>query len=321
MDVRARNSLHPGGEYVQGIVIMMFGVLPLPVMDAIAKYLATEQAMAPGQISFYRFFFQFVATLPVLLLLGGWAALQPKRWWPNLLRGALLAGASLGIFTAVKYMPLADVIAVFFVEPFILTAISALILKEQVGWPRWLAIVIGFCGAVIVINPSFSRFGALALLPLLSAGLFACYMVLNRALGRRDSPLTMQYAAGIGGSLLTGLMLAGGAATGVANFEPSLPVSALAWMLLLSLGAIAAYSHLLIVRAFQTAPASVLAPFQYLEIVSATVIGYVVFSDFPSPSKWVGIAIIVLSGLFMFWREKRVSKSANDRTKPRCNAG
>lgn len=305
MDTLARRRRRPGNGYVQGIAIMVCGVLPLPAMDAIGKWLAMTETMTPGQVTFYRFFFQFVATAPALIALGGVAALQPKRWWPNLLRGALLAGASLGIFTAVKYVPLADVIAIFFVEPFILTALSALVLRENVDWLRWLAIAVGFLGAVIVINPSFSRFGMVALLPIVSATLFASYMLLNRALGRLDSPLSMQYVAGIGGSLFMAVMLAGGMSAGVANFQVSLPTSAFVWLLIVGLGTIAGYSHLLIVRAFQKTPASILAPFQYLEIVSATVLGYVVFADFPTPSKLLGIAIIVLSGLFIFWREKR----------------
>src|SRR5699024_9658756 len=103
--------------------------------------------------------------------------------------------------------------------------------RERVGWPQWLAIATGFLGALIVINPSFSRFGVVAVLPLVSAAMFASYMLLNRALGRRDSPLTMQYAAGIGGSLLLGLALLGGGLSGSANFLPSLPATKLAWLL------------------------------------------------------------------------------------------
>lgn len=305
MSISSRTQLPSGSGYLQGIAIMACGVLPLPILDAIGKYLATAGGMAPGQVTFYRFFFQFWATAPVLVLLGGFAALRPKRWWPNLLRGVFLSGASLGIFTAVKYMPLADVIAIFFVEPFILTVLSALVLKEQVGWPRWLAIAVGFCGAVIVINPSFSRYGLVAFLPIISATLFAGYMLLNRALGRTDSPLTMQYVAGIGGSIIIALMLAGGNTIDLANFEPSLPVSIFGWALVVCVGIIAGYSHLIIVCAFQKAPASILAPFQYLEIISATLLGYIVFNDLPTLSKFVGIAIIILSGLFIVWHEKR----------------
>lgn len=294
-----------GDAYVHGIAIMACGVLPLPVGDAIGKYLATAGDMTPGQITFYRFFLQFALTAPVLIVLGGLPALRPARWWPNLLRGAFLAGASLGIFIAVKYMPLAAVIAIFFLEPLILTILSALVLHERVGWPRWLAIATGFLGAVIVINPSFSRYGLVAIWPVVSAALFAAYMLMNRALGRTDAPLTMQYAAGIGGCLLMAVVIIGGNAVDSANFAPSLPASWLSIVLLLCLGALAAYSHLLIVRAFQMAPASILAPFQYLEIVSATLLGYVFFDDLPTPSKFIGIGIIIASGLFVFWHEKR----------------
>lgn len=307
MSAVSQTNSHGGAHYLQGIAIMACGVLPLPIMDATGKYLATVGSMAPGQVAFYRFFFQFLLTLPVLLYIGGLVALRPNRWWPNLLRGAFLSGASLGIFTAVKFMPLAAVIAIFFVEPFILTALSAVVLKEKVDWPRWLAIVIGFIGAIIVINPSFNQYGFVAVLPVISAALFAGYMLMNRLLGRHDSPLTMQFVAGIGGSILLAMTLVGGTFAGLDTFELSLPISPFSWALVLCLGAIGAYSHMIIVYAFQKVPASVLAPFQYLEIISATILGYILFNDFPTPSKILGIAIIVISGLFVVWREKRAS--------------
>lgn len=291
-------------QYRQGLIIMTCGVLSLPVMDAIGKYLSTEEGMSPGQVTFYRFLFQVIATVPVIVLLRGHRGLQPHRWGPNLLRGILLGGASLCVFTALKYMPLADTLAIFFVEPFILTVLSALVLRERVRRPQWLAIFVGFAGAVIVINPSFSLFGVVALLPLASASLFAGYMLLNRALGTHDAPLVMQYVAGIGGSALLGLVLLGGSVTGVANFIPSLPTSAINWGLVLIIGIIAAYAHLLVVWAFQKAPASILAPFQYLEIISAALLGYIMFGEFPSLSKLLGIAIIIASGLFIFRQEQ-----------------
>lgn len=299
-----------GNGYLEGIAMMTGGVMLLPVMDTIARYLATEQSMAPGQVTFYRFFLQMVLTAPVFLWMGGLTAMRPKRLWLNLLRGMLLGGASLFFFTALKYMPVADSIAIFFVEPFILTAMSALFLKERVGWRRWTAIAIGFVGAVIVINPSFARFGSVALLPLGTATLFASYMLMNRALGKVDTALVMQLVAGAGGSILVGgVLVLGGAIGNVANLRPSLPHEALDVLLLLILGFISSYGHLIVVKAFQRAPASLLAPFQYLEIVSAAVLGYLVFSEFPDASKLLGMAIIIGSGLFIVWRENQLRRA------------
>jgi RarD protein len=241
----------------------------------------------------------------LVVAMGGIAGLKPAHLWPNLLRGLLLGAASLLFFTAVKYMPLADAIAVFFVEPMILTVLSGVFLKEPVGWRRWSAVVVGFAGALIVIQPSFALFGAVSLMPLGTATLFALYMLLNRRFSGRDSPLLMQCLAGLGGSLATGLAIAVGLALGIADLEPGLPSRGIDWTLLLVLGLLATFGHLLVVEAFRHAEASLLAPFQYIEIVSATIVGLAVFGDFPSASKWVGIAIVVASGLYTFWRESR----------------
>lgn len=292
---------------------MASAMILLPTMDAIAKYMASFEGMSPGQVTFYRFFFQLVCMLPLLATVAGRSAFSAKRPWMNLLRGALHGAASLLFFAAVKYMPLADVFAIYFVEPFMLTALSALFLGDKVGWRRWLAIVIGFVGAMIVIQPSFEIFGLKALLPVACAFLFALYLFMNRAVGEADSPMTMQVMAGVGGTLFMSVTLLAGASAAIADFEPSLPASTLGLVLLLILGSISGYAHMLVVRAFRLAPLSLLAPFQYFEIISATVLGYAIFGDFPNLSKWIGIAIIVSSGLFIIWRERvqsRLEKTA-----------
>lgn len=294
----------PAHTALQGLALLLVAMVILPCMDAIAKYMAVYQGMSPAQVTFYRFFFQLLSVLPFLVSSGGLRALKPKRLWYNLLRGVLLAAAALLFFVSVKYMPLADVFAIYFVEPFILTCLSALVLGEKVGWRRWLAIVVGFGGAMIVIQPSFELFGLKALLPVGCAFLFACYLLMNRALGDADTPLAMQTVAGVGGSLFMIVVIAVGDGLGSVDFVPSLPHSALGWVLVVALGVISGYGHLLVVKAFQAAPVSLLAPFHYFEIITGTALGFLVFNEFPTPSKWLGIAIIVGSGLFMIWRER-----------------
>ena len=294
---------------VKGMAIMAVCMLILPLMDAIAKYMATFESMSPGQVTFYRFLFQLVCVLPLVFFTGA-AMFKAQRPWMNLLRGVLHAGASLMFFVAVKYMPLADVFAIYFVEPFMLTMMSAIFLREKVGWRRWLAIIVGFGGAMIVIQPSYAIFGWTALLPIACAFLFTLYLFLNRAIGEADSPLVMQTMAGIGGTLFMSAALVMGSGLGETDLTPSLPSSWLGLFLLILLGSISGFMHLLVVRAFRLAPLSLLAPFQYFEIISATVLGYALFGDFPTASKWLGILIIVASGLFIIWRERSKSKQA-----------
>jgi drug/metabolite transporter (DMT)-like permease len=292
---------------VKGMALMACCMIILPMMDAIAKYMATFETMSPGQVTFYRFFVQLVVLAPLFFWTVG-SFSNVRRPWMNMLRGALHAAASLMFFTAVKYMPLADVFAIYFVEPFMLTMMSALFLGEKVGWRRWLAILVGFGGAMIVIQPSFEIFGWTSLLPVACAFLFTLYLFLNRAVGEGDSPLTMQMMSGVGGTLFMGIVLVAGNAAGIADFEMSLPASGLGLVLLIILGSLSGYVHLLVVRAFRMASVSLLAPFQYFEIISATVLGYLLFADFPTPSKWLGIGVIVASGLFIIWRERVQSR-------------
>ena len=138
-------------DIARGMTIMAGCMLVLPVMDAIAKYMAVSGGMSPAQVTFYRFFFQLLCTLPLLIVVSPRALFSAKRPWMNCLRGVLHASASLMFFAAVKYMPLADVFAIYFVEPFMLTMMSALFLGDKVGWKRWTAIAVGFGGALIVI--------------------------------------------------------------------------------------------------------------------------------------------------------------------------
>ncbi|WP_139974348.1 EamA family transporter [Ochrobactrum sp. CGA5] len=296
--------------HVKGMAIMVLSVLLLPLMDAIGKWLAMVDNMPPATVTFMRFFIQCWLMFFILLVVGGFAALRTQYLAGNLIRGALMGFGGLCFFTAIKYMPLADAMAVFFAEPLILTLFSAVFLKEKVGWRRFSAVGIGLVGTMIVIQPSFEIFGAVSLLPLATAVTFAIYLILNRKYGAKESPLVMQFYAGVGGWMLAGIAMIFGTAAELDDLSFGLPQGIQPWLLLLFLGTIGTVSHLMVVQAFKLAPASMLAPFQYLEIVNAVLVGLIIFGDFPTPSKWLGIAIIVGSGFYVFMRERRVKADA-----------
>ena len=292
----------------RAMAIMVGAMLFAPLMDAIAKGLATSFAVSPATVTFGRFVVQ--ASLLFCFIAFAWNRGTIPVYFSsvNVLRGMIMGLAAMLFFVAVKYMPLADAISIFFVEPIIVMLMSAVFLRETVGWRRLLAAVVGFVGAIIVIRPSYELFGLVSLLPLATAFLFSIYLILTRISGGNDHPVVMQFYAGIGGVVLCSGALVVGALTGAEDFSLTVPTQAFAWYLLLGIGLLAVVSHLLIVIAFSMAPASILAPFQYVEIVSATILGYFIFGDFPDLVKWVGIFIIIGSGIYIFVREQRLER-------------
>ena len=298
----------PSNQIARAMVIMVSAMLFAPIMDAIAKFGATQFGISPATITLGRFTVQSLFLGCFVLF----AVSQGKNGFRfsgiNVLRGMIMGLAALLFFTAVKYMPLADAISVFFVEPLIVMLLSSIFLGETVGWRRRFAAMAGFGGALIVIQPSYELFGLVSLLPLCTAFLFSIYLILTRMSGSSDDPIAMQFYAGLGGVLICGSIVAVGSSLGTENFALTIPETSRGWALLLSMGLLATASHMLIVIAFSMAPASILAPFQYVEIVSATILGWFIFSDFPGPMKWVGILIIIGSGAYIFWREQQLEK-------------
>ncbi len=291
----------PRQDNLTALAMMASAMMIVPVMDVIAKYLALS--LPPMEVTFGRFFFQLIITVLFAALVGQVPSLRSKRPFLNYFRGALLCGAVLCFFTAVKYMPVATAISIFFVEPMILTILAAVVLKEKVGIRRIAAIVIGLAGALIILRPSFVEVGPASLLPLGTATLFAVYLLLNRVYAGSDGVLALQFSAGVAGSLLLGASLVTGSALGFADFAIVMPGTSQLG-LLLALGIISFVGHCLVIAAFQRGEAAALAPLQYLEIVSATVFGYLVFGDFPDGPTWFGIALIVLSGIYIAHRER-----------------
>ncbi len=180
---------------LRGLGFVALAMIVLPAQDTVAKYLSAS--ISPGLITWARFLLQSLFMLPFLVYLHGVRGIVPNRLWPNIVRGALIAGSSTAFFVAIKVMPIADALAIFFIEPFILTILSAVVDKEHVGWRRRIAVATGFVGVLIVVQPSWSVFGLISIVPALGGGLFAVYALLNRRLSAYDTPLAMQFTAGV----------------------------------------------------------------------------------------------------------------------------
>lgn len=293
----------------RGMVLMIIAMLTLPLMDGMAKVLAVNYDVSAGQTTFGRFFVQVCLLGPVIIVMHGVRALMPSHIALNLLRGALMSLAVMLFFATLRYMPIADALAVFFLEPFILTILSVIILKEKVGCRRRIAVLCGFVGAMFIVQPSYAVFGIVSLMPICTAFLFAVYLILTRQMASKDNALTMQFAAGIGGVLTLGIVVSLATLFEFDDFSsPGIPEFGIRWALIFGIGALASVGHIVIVLAFRMASASILAPFQYLEIVTGTILGYWLFGDFPDALKWLGIAIIIGSGIYLFLRERAHAK-------------
>ncbi len=282
-----------------GMALMAVAMLLVPGLDAIAKTLTAT--LAPAQIAWGRFLFQTLAILPVLWFSG--RAIRTSRPLLHGARGLLLAGALLLIIWAFQYLPLANAIAIFFVEPLILTLLSAAFLGERIGPRRLAAVAVGLIGALIVIRPNWAVFGWAAVLPLGAAVCFAGYLALTRHSGDSEHPLAMQLWAGAAATLGLTVVIGLGNGTGIGPLDPVLPEPG-EWALLVGLGAFSATTHVMLAFAFRFAEAGILAPFQYLEIISATLLGLLFFGDFPDAMTWMGTALIVAAGLYVFLRER-----------------
>jgi drug/metabolite transporter (DMT)-like permease len=223
-----------------------------------------------------------------------------------LARAVFLLASTYGFVAGVQVMPIADALAIVFVEPFILLILGYLIFGDHIGPRRIIASIVGFIGALFVIQPSITAFGLVALFPLLSAFCFAAYMLVTRAMASSVPPVMQQLHTSIAGSLICLPIIAIADVTHWPTLDPVMP-QGLAWLWLFGVGFWAAVSHMCMTMALKFTPASTLAPIHYLEILPAILLGYLVFGDFPNTLTWIGIAIIVGSGLYIIHREQRVA--------------
>jgi drug/metabolite transporter (DMT)-like permease len=292
---------------LQGVILMLAFCVIAPLLDVGAK-LAAENGIPVGQITAARFVVQTALMLPVVLIMRLSMRLSGKALAYTTLRALLLLVSTFAFVSGIQVMPLADALAIVFVEPFILLILGHFLFGDHVGPRRIAACAVGFVGVLLVIQPSLAAFGLVALWPLATAVLFALYMLVTRGISTWMHPVAMQFHTSWTGLLLClpVMFLADG--SGIPALDPVWP-SGWNWLWLFMVGFFAAVSHLCMTYALKFATASALAPLHYLEIVTAVTLGYLIFDDFPNAMTFAGMAIIVASGLYIIHRERLAAKA------------
>lgn len=281
-----------------GILLMLGFCVLAPLGDSIAKLLGGVVPLLVLLLA--RFLIQALLLLPMGWRKGLRAPAGTRRliWLRTVLH---IVGIGL-MFSALRYLPLADALAIAFVMPFIMLLLGYLVLGEEVGRPRLIACAVGFCGTLLVIQPNFAEVGAPALLPLGVAVVFALFMLVTRQVAKALDPIQLQCISGFQATaiLLFGVVLFGGL--------PSVAPPGWALGLLLVLGILGTVAHLMMTWSLRFAPSATLAPMQYLEIPFGTLIGWMIFSDLPNGLAAVGICVTIGAGLYIIWREQRLSR-------------
>jgi drug/metabolite transporter (DMT)-like permease len=285
-----------------GIALMLAGVCMFAFGDALGKVLVASYPVS--ELLLLR------AAVPLAILLTLiWRqrAALPRLERPGLqlLRMVLSTAEVAAFFVAVVYLPLADVITYYLACPIFVTALSAIILREQVGWRRWSAVVVGFCGVLIALQPSAQTVSWPALIALAGSFSFAVLMIVTRSL--RATPDIVLAATQFAGTFSVGLVLAP-----FAWRAPGLPDLGL----FVLAGCISIVALLCTNRSLKLAPASVVVPYQYSMIVWAVMFGYAVFGDVPSVATIVGAAIIIAAGLYIFIREQQLGRGEAEVSPP-----
>ncbi|TCS60756.1 threonine/homoserine efflux transporter RhtA [Primorskyibacter sedentarius] len=290
-----------------GIGLMLGFCVVAPMGDAVAKLLGGVVPI--GELLLWRFAVQALVLIPLIMATG-----RPWRMRGRVLRLTILRTVLHGVgiammFTALRYLPLADAVAIAFVMPFLMMVLGHYVLQEEIGWRRMVACAVGFIGTLLVVQPSFQQVGWPALLPLGVALNFAFFMLVTRQIAKETDPIGLQAVSGVMAVVMIApAILLFGHVEGSA-FEWVTP-STDTLGLLLGIGLLGTLAHLLMTWSLRYAPSATLAPMQYLEIPFATLIGWIIFSELPNALASVGILITIAAGLYIVLRERAISRSA-----------
>ena len=276
---------------MKAIILNLSAWAVLPFMDTIAKYLSTELSFF--QITWARYFFTVFWTFPFMFIF-----FKKKLTWSEnpklqILRGLTLFFANICFFYSISVISMAKALTLAFVAPLVTTALSPILLNEKVGIKRWLAVIVGFIGSLVVIRPGFIEFN-LATTAALGTGFFyGVYLIITRKLHTTDNPLLTLLLTGIVGLTISTV------------FVPIVWINPtnIQWLWLSIMGIFACLGHILLIYSLRYADASKLAPFGYFEIITNIILGYYFFKDFPDLFTFLGLFIIISSGFYVFKRE------------------
>ncbi|NKW91862.1 DMT family transporter [Rhodobacteraceae bacterium R_SAG9] len=287
------------------------------INDAAIKFLSGDYAL--HQIVLTRSLIGLAILLIVIVpFQGGFSALRTKRLGMHGLRGLCVVFANTTFFLGLAVLPLADAMAVFFISPLLITLFGAVLLGEIIGPRRKAAVAAGMIGVLIMIRPGASDFNLALLLPLVSAVAYALLHVLTRKIGTTDSAATMAVfiqIVFIVVSACVGLLLGHGAYENAGGEMISFLLRAwhwpatTDWPILFLLGCSIAFGGFFISQAYRVSEASLIAPLEYAAMPMGVLFGIVIFGEWPAPTTWVGMTLIIGAGLFVFWREAKVGSA------------
>ena len=292
------NSLKNKENLFKGVLFFMTAILVISVVDTICK-LFTKELHAIQIV--WGYFIGINLTLWVFFFLKGEKLSKLKitdRPILQILRPAFLVCSISSLFIGLTYLPLAEATAIGFVAPLFITILSVPILKEKVGIHRWIAILIGFTGVIIIIRPGGEFWQFVSIMPLLGAIFFALFQIFTRLLSGTEKAFTTLFYTGLGGLGWSSLIV---------PFVWVVP-SQIHIIVFLATGILGALAHLCMINAFDYAQASLLAPYNYTKLIWVTIFGYLIFEDIPSLEMWIGSGVIVSAGLYVLYRERKLAK-------------
>ena len=276
---------------MKAIILNLSAWVMLPVMDGFAKYLSSTLPIL--QITWSRYFFTVVFVLPIMLVFFRknltWTE-QPKL---QLIRGLLLFCANILFFYSISIISLAKALTLAFIAPLIVTLLSPILLGEKVGFRRWAAVIVGFIGSLIVIRPGFVEFNLASFAALGTGVMYGFYLIVTRKLHNSDNPLLTLLLTGTVGAILGSIIMP------TVWVQPTINE----WYMMFAIGFFASIGHFFLILSLRYADASKLAPFGYFEIVPNIIIGYFFFNHFPNQWHFLGLFIIISSGIYIFRRE------------------